>query len=295
MRSHAAQLQMGVGLSDHNRLPGARLSQRQGRGLEFQQLRDYQHGDDSRLIDWRVSLRTGKPHVRVHSHEYERDVYLVVDQSASMFFGSMQRMKSVSAAHCAALAAWRALLDKDRVGAILFSDQELEHYRPRRSQAGLLMILQQIVRLNAELSVSSITAQQNRLLQALRLADQSCGHDNLVVVISDFSQFSAEVDAVLRRLDTQHDLVLWSVYDPLELDLASSANKKSDQWLISDGNQQAQLRLSDQALREEYSRSTHATLRDTQYALARYGQILRRINTIDDVIEQLATQPQVIS
>ena len=96
-------------------LSGRHASRLRGRGLTFEELRDYRPGDDIRSMDWKATARLRKPHVRVYSEERERPVLLVVDQRTSMFFGSVRTTKAVAATELAALAAWRALESGDRV------------------------------------------------------------------------------------------------------------------------------------------------------------------------------------
>ena len=100
-----------------------------GRGLNFEEIKDYRSGDDVRSIDWKVTARLQKPHVRVFNEERDRQALLVVDQRLSMFFGSRLSMKSVTAAQAAAIGAWRVLGAGDRVGAIVFNDSDLVEIR----------------------------------------------------------------------------------------------------------------------------------------------------------------------
>jgi uncharacterized protein (DUF58 family) len=117
---------------------GRHASRLRGRGLNFEELRDYLPSDDVRSIDWKVTARTGSPHVRVFTEERDRPALIVVDQRMSMFFGSKLNMKSVTAAECAALAAFRILDQGDRVGGIVFGDAALAEIRPKRSRAALV-------------------------------------------------------------------------------------------------------------------------------------------------------------
>src|SRR5215831_5840844 len=116
----------------HSLLSGRFASRMRGRGLNFEEIRDYRPGDDIRSIDWKVTARLRKPHVRVFNEERDRPTLLVVDQRLSMFFGSRRAMKSVTAAEAAAISAWRVLGAGDRVGAIVFNDREIAEFRPRR-------------------------------------------------------------------------------------------------------------------------------------------------------------------
>ena len=119
----------------HSLLAGRHASRLRGRGLNFEEIRRYLPGDDIRQIDWKVTVRTRKTHSRVYTEERERSVLLVVDQRITMFFGSVKNMKSVTAAETAALAAWRVLAQKDRVGALVFNDSKVVEIRPQRSRA----------------------------------------------------------------------------------------------------------------------------------------------------------------
>jgi uncharacterized protein (DUF58 family) len=107
-------------------LSGRKRSRLRGRGLDFDELRHYRPGDDIRTMDWRVTNRTGRPHVRVYTEERDRPVIVVVDQRLPMFFGSRRKMKSVVAAEVSAITAWRVLAVGVRFGAILFNDSEIK-------------------------------------------------------------------------------------------------------------------------------------------------------------------------
>ena len=103
-------------------LGGKHASKLRGRGLDFEEVRNYVAGDDIRNIDWKVTARTQKTHSRVFSEEKEKPALILVDQSKSMFFGSQRRTKSVVAAELAALAAFRIQKEGDRVGGVVFAD-----------------------------------------------------------------------------------------------------------------------------------------------------------------------------
>ena len=128
----------------HSVLAGRHGSRLRGRGFDFEEIRHYVAGDDPRSFDWRVTARLREPHVRVFTEERDRPVLLVVDQRGPMFFGSRQRMKSVTAAEAAALAGWRVLEQGDRVGALVFDDRELVEVRPQRSRRNQMRILHEI-------------------------------------------------------------------------------------------------------------------------------------------------------
>src|SRR5262245_9606701 len=136
-------------------LSGRHASRLRGRGLNFEEIRRYQPGDDIRQIDWKVTARTRKTHSRVFTEERERTTLLVVDQRLTMVFGSVRNMNSVTAAQLAALGAWRVLEQKDRVGALVFNDSKTVEIRPQRSRATVMRILNAVLEYNHALSLKT--------------------------------------------------------------------------------------------------------------------------------------------
>src|SRR5262245_2013141 len=128
----------------HSLLAGRHGSRIRGRGLAFEELRQYLPGDDVRTIDWRVTARTGKPFVRVYTEEKDRPALFVVDQRINMFFGTRRAMKSVAAAEVTALGAWRVLAQGDRVGGLVFNDERIDEVRQHRSSGAVMRFLEKI-------------------------------------------------------------------------------------------------------------------------------------------------------
>lgn len=198
-------------------LAGRHASRLRGRGLAFEELRHYQQGDDIRTIDWRATARLREPMVRVYTEERERPVLLVVDQRRAMFFGSHRTMKSVIAAELAALGAWRALATGDRVGGIVFNNEETVEVAPHRSQTRVLRLLHQVVRLNQKLAekTDQTASSQVTLNLALHAAVRRAAHDHLVVIISDLDGANDETRQLATRLATHNDVLVIGIYDPL--------------------------------------------------------------------------------
>jgi uncharacterized protein (DUF58 family) len=222
--------------------------------LNFEEIRRYLPGDDIRNIDWKVTARVQKPHVRVYTEEKDRPALLIVDQRMSMFFGSQGAMKSVRAAEAAALAAWRILSSGDRVGAIVFSDEEVTEIRPHRSQERVMQILRTVVKLNHALNVagsdpseprpSANAANLNVALQsALRLAK----HDFLVVLISDGFGADDESVRLFTLLCEHNDVMTVFIYDPLEAQLPNVGRV-----VTSEAELQLEVNTSDTTLRERF-------------------------------------------
>ncbi len=200
-------------------LSGRHASRLRGRGLAFEELRHYVQGDDVRTIDWRATARLRSPHVRVYSEERERPVLLIVDQRRPMFFGSRRKMKSVAAAESAALAAWRTLGSGDRVGGIVFNEEEIVDLRPQRNQTAVLRLLHEVVRLNERLADASASDQESSgkitVNDVLEAAVRRANHDHLVVIISDLDGANDDTQRLATRLAVHNDVLMVAIYDPL--------------------------------------------------------------------------------
>ena len=270
----------------HSLLSGRKRSRLRGRGLDFEELRHYRPGDDIRSMDWRVTNRTGKPHVRVYTEERDRPVILVVDQRLAMFFGSQHRMKSVTAAELAALGAWRVLDQGDRVGAILFNDAEIRQIKPSRSQRSVLSMLSQLATMNRELTADSTQpTQPARFAEVIDIAERMTGHDYLVIIISDFDGWNAQALAGIKRMAQHNDLVAGLVFDPLERDISGASD-----LVVSDGRFQLQLEPQKRALADRFQESFHSTVNDLQLELRKHSMPVLTVNTVDPVFEQLRAQ-----
>src|SRR5262249_25753930 len=158
-------------------LVGRHASRLRGRGPDFEELRHYVEGDDTRTIDWPATARLGSAYVRVFTEERDRSVLLLVDQRLSMFFGSRRAVKSVGAAEAAALAAWRVTSLGDRVGSIVFSESDIVEIRPRAREGAVMQILDAVVRQNRTLRATDDRPADPRLLnEALQRAAQLANH-----------------------------------------------------------------------------------------------------------------------
>lgn len=204
----------------HSLLAGRHASRLRGRGLNFEELRHYFEGDDTRTIDWLATARLGSPHVRVYSEERDRPVLLLADQRSTMFFGSQRAMKSVAAAEAAALAAWRVTSLGDRVGAVVFGNDGSVAVKPRARDFGAVRVLSEVARQNAGLARAPKQASApGGLNEALEAAVRMATHDWLVCLISDAAGADDETTRLVTRLTAHNDVLAIFVHDPLEEDL----------------------------------------------------------------------------
>jgi uncharacterized protein (DUF58 family) len=191
---------------------GGHLSRFRGRGMEFDESRIYLPGDDPRNMDWRVTARTSKPHVKLFREERERPVWLLVDLGPSMRFGTRVAFKSVIAARAAALLAWAAADRGDRVGGLVFDESRHFERRPMPRTRGLLPLLKALSEdpLPGEHGGHpSLSAAAEHLTHLVRPG-------SLVFLISDFTGLSEADGAWMARLGASCETVLVQVYDPLE-------------------------------------------------------------------------------
>lgn len=187
-----------------------------GRGMEFSEVRAYQAGDDIRNIDWRVTARTQKPHTKLFQEERERPVYILVDQRSPMFFGSKYHFKSVYAAKLAAIIAWAALRNNDRIGALIFSDTEQTDSRARRGKHAVLAMIHELVEFNHRLRSPLAQAGANAMVEMLNDIRRIAKPGSSVYLISDFHDFSASCHEPLAVLARHTDVTLLQLYDELE-------------------------------------------------------------------------------
>jgi uncharacterized protein (DUF58 family) len=241
----------------HSLLSGRFASRMRGRGLNFEEIRDYRSGDDVRSIDWKVTARLQKPHVRVFNEERDRQALLVVDQRLSMFFGSRLSMKSVTAAQAAAIGAWRVLGVGDRIGGIVFNDSDLVEIKARRSRATVLQILSAIVAQNEMLGVGrGIVTAPIMLNTALEHATRRALHDATVILVSDFDGADDATRKMIGAMTQHNDVVALLVHDPMQSDLPASAA-----MTVTDGELQIQLEVGRESVRQSIMEATEARLR----------------------------------
>lgn len=234
----------------HSLLIGRHASRLRGRGLDFEELRHYAEGDDTRAIDWAATARLGMPQVRVYTEERDRSVLLLVDQRQSMFFGSRHAMKSVVAAEAAALSAFRVTSLGDRVGAIVFSEAGgVVEIRPEAREAGVRRILAEVVRQNRLLSAAADQPSDPSLLnEVLRRAVRLAHHDWLITLISDLAGADAESVKQVTRLTAHNDVLSVFVSDPLEAELPDIGRT-----VLADGRRQIEVDLSARDLRRQFA------------------------------------------
>ncbi|WP_299923574.1 DUF58 domain-containing protein [uncultured Pelagimonas sp.] len=229
----------------HSVLNGQHSSKLRGRGLDFEELRDYHNGDDIRTIDWKVTARTGSPYVRVYTEERDRPALLIVDQRMSMFFGSQVYMKSVVAAEAAALAAHRMLAQGDRVGGLVFDDNGIAEHRPARTPAAVQRFLGSVADANCRLNPATQLSAPGSLNKVLTAANRIAKTNYLVMIFSDFDTADAETEPLISSLAMSNDVLLFPVSDAL-----SKRTPDGFRIVASDGALQVELDTTDMQVKQ---------------------------------------------
>jgi uncharacterized protein (DUF58 family) len=181
-----------------------------GRGMEFSEVREYQYGDDIRQIDWNVTARTNKPFVKIFEEERELTVMLIVDMSRSGAFGSVESMKNDIAAEIAAVLAFSAIRNNDKVGMIMFTDRIEKFIPPKKGKAHILRLIREILGCTPEGTKTNIRG-------ALEYLNHVIKKRSISFVISDF--IDKEYENALRIVSKRHDVIAVTLEDPRERDL----------------------------------------------------------------------------
>jgi uncharacterized protein (DUF58 family) len=267
-------------------LAGNHASRLRGRGLNFDELRRYQPGDDLRHLDWRASLRTGKPVVRTFTEERDRPALIVVDQRMSMFFGSQRSFKSALGAELAALAAWMVFNAGDRVGGLVFNDQRIDSIAPLRSRKRVEALLSRIAEQNQALSAANPDAEdEDQLDKVLQRCLALAGHDHLICIVSDFAGAGERTLQLMRQLSAHNDVIALQVYDPLAMKLPNNGR-----LLVTQGELQVELAVEKRNVRQPLGDFLSGRLQDVADLLRRSQVPLMMFSTAEEAHAQLRAE-----
>jgi len=264
-------------------LAGSHASRLRGRGLNFDELRRYQPGDDLRHLDWRASLRTGKPVVRTFTEERDRPALILVDQRMSMFFGSRRSFKSALAAELGALTAWMAFHAGDRVGGLVFNDRHIDSVAPLRSRKRIEGLCSMIVQQNQALNANSPDSEgRDQLDKVLQHCLAVAGHDHLICIISDFADASPRTLQLMRQLAVHNDVIALQVYDPMALNLPEKGR-----LLVTQGELRVEFFVEHHQVYQPLGEFLSGRLKDVAALLRRSQVPLLMFSTAVDAQEQL--------
>lgn len=193
-------------------ISGAYHSSFKGRGMDFEEVREYSIGDDVRSIDWNVSAKMDKPYIKVFREERELTLFLVIDLSASGIFGSVKQSKREHAAEIASVLAFSATLNNDKVGLLLYTD-EVEHYLPpKKGRSHILRVIRDILFFKPQGRGTGHRVALNYLNRVQK-------RKAVVFLVSDFQESDAQTFAALALTNQRHDLISIALSDPRESQL----------------------------------------------------------------------------
>ena len=186
-----------------------------GRGMSFSEVREYRAGDDVRDIDWNVTARSRKPHIKVYEEERELTMMLLVDVSASRMFGTTERLKKNLMTEIAAVLAFSAAQNNDKVGCIFFSDRVEKFIPPKKGRSHILTIIRELIGFEPE-------AKRTKLSEPIRFLTNVNKKRCTTFILSDFLDSSRDeraLDDALKIARGKHDLVGIRIVDPREAEL----------------------------------------------------------------------------
>jgi uncharacterized protein (DUF58 family) len=238
------------------KLAGAYLAKTKGRGMEFDEARHYQAGDDIRAIDWRVTARTGKTHTKLYREEKERPVFVLTDLSSSMQFGTQFLFKSVQAAHLSALIAWSARKRGDRIGGLVFNQHQHMECKPFTRQKAVLSLLNSMIKVQQGSQDSDQNQEQITLGNACARLRRLAHPGSLIFIISDFSQLDDVATQHIAQLSKHCEVIAHPISDPFEHQLPKV--NMSQRVTLSDGHSRQQIVLGEKDTEMQYSNQHQA-------------------------------------
>jgi uncharacterized protein (DUF58 family) len=257
---------------------GANLSRSKGKGMDFDEVRHYQPGDDIRLMHWGLTARLGKPFTKVYHEEKDRALYFVIDQSSTMRFGTRECFKSVKAANVLALMGFGAIGSHEKVGGVIFDETGISYYRANHSTSSLLRMFNLLSTDDKQYQFKS----QDSLTGSLKLLYSKIKSNSVVIVVSDFSSFTSEASQYLKLLARKSQTINMFCYDVIEKELPNMGvcNLSNDNDVFAIDTQNTKQRASYQNIYD----SRLAAIRDfsKQY---RMGFI--KIATNDDLVKKI--------
>ena len=261
-------------------MAGGHRSRFRGRGMDFDEVRIYQPGDDVRSIDWRVTAKTQTPHTKIFREERERPVLVVSDLRGPMFFGS-QRLKSVLACEVSAALAWAGLNANDRVGGLVFGAQQQSDVKSRRSHHAVLEFIHKLRDFSEQLLQPP--ADQYSLAHILEETRRFALPGTTIFIVSDFHDFNEDCERHLFELARHGNLNFCHIFDNIEIQLPDPAL-----YAVSDGEQQRLLDTGNNRLREEFANAFAARSQRLKKFSQQLSAGLLPFNTADSAMSVLA-------
>jgi uncharacterized protein (DUF58 family) len=248
-----------------------------GRGMAFSEVREYQFGDDIRSIDWNVTARYNHPYIKVFEEERELTVMLLIDVSGSRNFGSFQKMKKNVITEIAAILAFSAIQNNDKIGVIFFSETIEKFIPPKKGRSHILRIIREMIDFRPENKGTNIP-------EALRYFTNAIKKKCTAFIISDFIDNNPDLEKSMSVANSKHDLVAVRIFDEREQELPSIGMLKMKD--AETGNY-VWVNSSDRRTREIYRKWWFGQSERLRGIFTRCGVDNALINTREDYVKSL--------
>lgn len=263
-----------------NELAGIHTSNLRGRGVDFSEVRSYQPGDDIRAMDWRVTARNQKPHIKVFREERERPIMIACDLRSNMFFGTQYAFKSVLAADLASLFSWSALNNGDRIGALLFDNEREIDIRPKPGRKQVMHVLHELAEFKQQQAKES--EQTNRLADMCRHLRRVTRPGSTIYFISDWYGFDQDCERQLHKISKHNDVVAMNIFDSFEGTLLPQGS-----YPLTDGQQRLQLDCHSKSEAEAHQKAFLLRQNDLKQRTLKLGIPLINLQAQNDIIDEL--------
>lgn len=210
---HAKTLSLSSRKKASSAISGLHDSRFRGRGMDYQESRVYQAGDDIRNMDWLVTARTGTAHTKLFQEERERPIHILMDTNTSMAFGTRKEFKSVTAAKAASLLSWAAVKNGDRVGVMSYGKNGIHHQKPVGGKRGMMRLIAHLVQADEHVGDQDAT----QLQDALKRLRSIIRPGSLIIIVSDFYHLGEEVKQHLMQLKKHNDVLALFITDEFEI------------------------------------------------------------------------------
>lgn len=273
--------------SHYAKQSGPHASRLKGRGMEFEEARVYQPGDDIRNIDWRVTARTDTPHTKIFREERERPTFISIDNRVAMRFATRGIFKSVQAAKLAGLIAWSAQIRGDRIGGQLFNDMTCRELKPQNGKHAVLRFLNLIIhnQIDPEPHNYPSTAHApntSNLEQVLSRLVRHTRPGNQIYILSDFRGMNRQAETYLAKMAQHCSVILIFIFDSLEAQLPENGR-----YRFTDTHKDLQIDTGDRKLWLQYQQNFSQRYHHLQQLAQKMGLRFISCSTTDDPLQRL--------
>lgn len=217
-----------------------------GRGIELEEVRKYAYGDNVRDIDWRITARKDAPYTKLYAEEKDREIYVALDMSSYMVFGTKKQLKTVSGAKLVGLLGWLAYESKDRFGCLLSLEDEDYFFKANKTKQSLLAIFKMLAQKSQDVLKEQGESKQ-RFCKSLKFLQKNIKNNASVFVISDFNFINEDLQKAIAGLSKKSNVYLINIFDILE-DIAP----KSGEYMASDNKQKIVFNTSSKLFQKAY-------------------------------------------